>query len=100
MTSRPEKCWNVTPCVKALRAVAAYRMKVNEAVARSIAGIGVAIPLDAPAPPTLAEQIERTKGAMTAVHLAKILNVSKITIFKLAKARAHSIISHRDVCAV
>jgi excisionase family DNA binding protein len=40
----------------------------------------------APAALTLAEQIERTKGAMTAEQLAKILNVSKITIFKQAKA--------------
>lgn len=43
-------------------------------------------PQDAPAPLTLAERIERMEGAMTAEQLAKILNVSKITIFKQAKA--------------
>jgi excisionase family DNA binding protein len=35
---------------------------------------------------TLAEQIERIEGAMTAEELAKVLGVSKITIFKQAKA--------------
>jgi excisionase family DNA binding protein len=37
-------------------------------------------------PLTLVEQIERVEGAMTAEQLAKMLNVSKITIFKQAKA--------------
>lgn len=35
---------------------------------------------------TLAERIERIEGAMTADQLAKLLGVSKITIFKQAKA--------------
>ena len=35
---------------------------------------------------TLAEQIEHIEGAMTAEKLAKLLGVSKITIFKQAKA--------------
>lgn len=35
---------------------------------------------------TLAERIERSEGAMTADILAKLLGVSKITIFKFAKA--------------
>jgi len=35
---------------------------------------------------TLAEQIERIEGALTAEKLAKLLGVSKITIFKQAKA--------------
>jgi excisionase family DNA binding protein len=35
---------------------------------------------------TLAERIERIEGAMTAEKLAKLLCVSKITIFKQAKA--------------
>lgn len=37
-------------------------------------------------PLTLAEQIERTEGAMTAEQLARLLNVSPITVYKLAKA--------------
>jgi excisionase family DNA binding protein len=40
----------------------------------------------APANLTLAEHIERIEGAMTAEKLAKLLGVSKITIFKQAKA--------------
>ena len=43
-------------------------------------------PVHVPEPLTLAEKIERVEGAMTAEQLAKMLNVSKITIFKLAKA--------------
>jgi excisionase family DNA binding protein len=39
-----------------------------------------------PEPLTLAERIERMEGAMAADQLAKLLNVSKITIFKQAKA--------------
>ena len=35
---------------------------------------------------SLAERIERMDSAMTAVQLAELLNVSKITIFKQAKA--------------
>ena len=35
---------------------------------------------------TLADHIERIEGAMTADKLAKLLGVSKITIFKMAKA--------------
>jgi excisionase family DNA binding protein len=35
---------------------------------------------------TLAEHIKRIEGAMTAEKLAKLLGVSKITIFKQAKA--------------
>ena len=35
---------------------------------------------------TLADQIERIGRALTANELANMLNVSKITIFKLAKA--------------
>ena len=35
---------------------------------------------------TLAERIEAIEGAMTAEELAKLLGVSKITIFKQAKA--------------
>jgi len=35
---------------------------------------------------TLAERIERIEGAMTAEELARLLGVSKITIFKQAKA--------------
>ena len=35
---------------------------------------------------SLAEQIERIEGAMTADQLAKLLNVSKVLIFKRAKA--------------
>jgi excisionase family DNA binding protein len=35
---------------------------------------------------TLAERIEAIEGAMTAEKLAKLLGVSKITIFKQAKA--------------
>ena len=34
----------------------------------------------------LAQRIERMEGAMTAEQLAKILNVSEITIYKQAKA--------------
>jgi excisionase family DNA binding protein len=37
-------------------------------------------------PLTLAEQVERIEGAITARKLAKMLGVSKITIFKMAKA--------------
>ncbi len=37
-------------------------------------------------PPTLADQIERIGRALTAKELAQILSVSKITIFKQAKA--------------
>ena len=37
-------------------------------------------------PLTLAERIERIEGAMTAEELVNLLGVSKITIFKLAKA--------------
>jgi excisionase family DNA binding protein len=37
-------------------------------------------------PLTLAERIERMEGAMTAEQLAKLLNVSDITIYKQAKA--------------
>jgi excisionase family DNA binding protein len=35
---------------------------------------------------TLAEQVEHIEGAVTANALAKLLGVSKITIFKMAKA--------------
>ena len=35
---------------------------------------------------TLAEQIERIEGAMTADTLANLLGVSKVTLFKMAKA--------------
>jgi excisionase family DNA binding protein len=35
---------------------------------------------------TLAEQVERIEGAVTADKLATLLGVSKITIFKMAKA--------------
>jgi excisionase family DNA binding protein len=35
---------------------------------------------------TLAQQIERIEGAITADELAKLLGVSRITIFKRAKA--------------
>lgn len=35
---------------------------------------------------TLAEQIERIEGAMTADQLAKLVGISKVTIFKMAKA--------------
>jgi excisionase family DNA binding protein len=38
-------------------------------------------------PLTLADRIERMGRALTAQELARILNVSKITIFKQAKAR-------------
>ncbi len=38
-------------------------------------------------PLTLADRIERMGRALTAPELARILNVSKITIFKQAKAR-------------
>ena len=34
---------------------------------------------------TLAEQIERIEGAITADTLAEMLGVSKITVFKMAK---------------
>lgn len=37
-------------------------------------------------PLSLAERIERMEGALTAEQLAKLLNVSKVTIFKQAKA--------------
>jgi excisionase family DNA binding protein len=53
----------------------------------------VAVRFDQPAtavakqqPSTLADQIERIGRALTANELADILNVSKITIFKQAKA--------------
>ena len=56
------------------------RAKVEAILARSQ-------PLaDKPERLTLAERIERVEGAMTAEQLAKMLNVSKITIFKQAKA--------------
>jgi excisionase family DNA binding protein len=35
---------------------------------------------------TLADRIERMEGALTAEELARLLNVSRITIFKQAKA--------------
>ena len=35
---------------------------------------------------TLAERIERLEGAMTAVELSELLGVSKVTLFKMAKA--------------
>ena len=35
---------------------------------------------------TLAEQMERIEGAMTGDTLANLLGVSKITVFKMAKA--------------
>lgn len=36
-------------------------------------------------PITLAEQIEQTGHALTADELAQLLNVSRVTVFKLAK---------------
>src|SRR5260370_36253532 len=41
-------------------------------------------------PLSLAEQIERRGCALTAEELSKTLNVSKITLFKQAKAGTHS----------
>jgi excisionase family DNA binding protein len=41
---------------------------------------------DRPQPISLADRIERMESAMNAEQLAQILNVSKITIFKHAKA--------------
>jgi excisionase family DNA binding protein len=38
-------------------------------------------------PSTLADRVERIERALTAKELAELLNVSKITIFKQAKAR-------------
>jgi excisionase family DNA binding protein len=38
-------------------------------------------------PLSLADRIERMKRALTADELAEILTVSRITIFKMAKAR-------------
>jgi excisionase family DNA binding protein len=38
-------------------------------------------------PTTLVEQIERTGHALTADDLAKLLSMSRITIFKHAKAK-------------
>jgi hypothetical protein len=35
---------------------------------------------------TLADQIERTGHALTADNLARVLSVSRITVFKMAKA--------------
>jgi excisionase family DNA binding protein len=43
-------------------------------------------PLHAPRPLTLPEQIERMEGALTAEQLAKLLNISEITVYKQAKA--------------
>jgi excisionase family DNA binding protein len=40
---------------------------------------------DIPTPITLAEQIEQTGHALTADELAQLLNVSRVTVFKLAK---------------
>jgi excisionase family DNA binding protein len=38
------------------------------------------------APITLAERIERIAKALTADELAELLNVSRVTVFKLARA--------------
>ncbi len=61
------------------------RRKADRTTAKTI--------IAAPQPPvnpleplSVAERIERMDSAMTAEQLAKILNVSKITIFKQAKA--------------
>ena len=43
-------------------------------------------PPDAPEPLSLADRIERMGRALTADELAEMLTVSRITIFKLAKA--------------
>ena len=50
-------------------------------------------------PLSLADRIERIERAMTADELAEILTVSRITIFKLAKAGV-SIVSDRERRAV
>ena len=54
----------------------------------------------APSKLTLAEQIERIEGAMTAETLANLLGVSQITVFKIAKAEADSVIQDWDVLTV
>jgi excisionase family DNA binding protein len=55
-----------------------HRSAINSFVARKH---------DNPSKPlTIAEQVERTEGAVTADKLAKLLGVSKITIFKMAKS--------------
>jgi excisionase family DNA binding protein len=42
--------------------------------------------LHTPKPLTLADQFERMEGALTAEQLAKLLNISEITVYKQAKA--------------
>jgi hypothetical protein len=50
---------------------------------------------------SLADRIERMCRALTADELASMLTVSRITIFRQAKAgRQNSVVSHRHLCTV
>jgi hypothetical protein len=49
---------------------------------------------------TIADQIEKTDHVPTAEDVAKFLRVSKLTVYKLAKAGRIPAFSHRYLCAI
>jgi len=65
--------------------VHAFLAKVSQQQQAKVAGAAPQLP-DAPEPLSLADRIERMGRALTADELAEVLTVSRITIFKLAKA--------------